>query len=396
MQASPVPGLPPPDETSARHSARCAEHIRERIRAAGGSLSFREFMHEALYAPGLGYYAAGTAKFGRAGDFVTAPEVSPLFGRVLASVVADVLATLGGGDILEFGAGSGRLAVDVLRRLEETGRLPDRYAILEVSAELRDRQARLFEQELPGLRGRIRWLERLPESHRGVVIANEVLDALPVERFTVDGGVRQLRVAAAGEGFAWTDVPAPRSLGNAVRTIEAALGRELENGYTSEVSPLLGPWIGAVADCLDTGAVLLFDYGASRREYYAPDRSGGWLRCHFRHHAHSDPLVLPGIQDLSAWVEFTAVAEAARGAGLDIGGYVTQAQFLLSGGIVDELTSALAAMPPSSRTAVELASQVKMLTLPGQMGERFKCLGLVRDLQSLPPALTTQDRTHTL
>ena len=367
------------------------------MRDAGGSLSFAEFMHEALYAPGLGYYAAGATKFGRAGDFVTAPEISPLFGRVLARVCADILAGLGSGDILEFGAGSGRLAVDVLRKLDSLGQLPQRYAILEVSADLRERQARLIQQEVPHLAHFVCWLEHLPEAHRGVVIANEVLDALPVEIFRIarDGGgrVRQLRVQANEGGFAWTEAPAPAALAAAVSAIESALGRTFQPGYTSEVVPLLAPWIRSLCACLERGVGLLFDYGASRREYYAVDRSRGWLRCHYRHRAHDDPLILPGIQDLSCWVDFTAVASAAVDAGARIATYLSQSQFLLAGGLVDEF-AALA--PATERERIELAKQMKMLTLPGEMGERFKCLGLARDFEPLPPALTTLDRTHTL
>jgi SAM-dependent MidA family methyltransferase len=408
MQASSSADLPRPDDESRAHSARCAAHIRKRAAAAGGSLSFAEFMQEALYAPGLGYYAAGAAKFGASGDFVTAPELSPVFGRVVARACADVLDALGGGDILEFGAGSGRLAVDVLRKLALLGRVPERYSILEVSADLRERQRALLADSLPHLASRVRWLDRLPARHRGIVIANEVLDALPVERFRIAGGVRQLRVGLDGEGFRWLESPAPPALEAAVAAIEADLDRPLEPGFTSEFSPLLEPWVKSVCERLEAGLVLLFDYGASRRDYYAADRSAGWLQCHFRHHAHGDPLCWPGIQDLSCWVDFSAAAAAAAATGASIGGFVTQAAFLLAGGLLEELavdevkdrkacdfvTSERG--PVATRAQIELASAVKMLTLPGQMGERFKCLGVARNLDSLPVAITAQDRTHTL
>ncbi len=393
MQASPGAGLPPPDNESKEHSERCALHIRARIQAAGGSLSFADFMQEALYAPGLGYYAAGATKFGRSGDFVTAPEVSPLFGRVLARTCAEVFETLGDGGILEFGAGSGRLAVDVLRKLESLGSLPSCYSILELSADLRERQSALLARELPHLMERLRWLDRLPDTHRGLVIANEVLDALPVERFCINDGVRQLRVGLDGHRFRWYEAPAPPRLESAVAHIESELGRQLEPGFTSEYSPLAAPWVASVCDRLEAGLALLFDYGTSRREYYAPDRFQGWLRCHFRHHVHDDPLHVPGIQDISCWVDFSAAAEAAAGAGAEIAGFVPQAAFLLTGGILDE---AATYEPASPRARIELATQVKMLTLPGQMGERFKCLGLARKLDSIPLALTAQDRTHSL
>lgn len=393
MQPSLSADLPLPDDESQEHSARCAAHIRALAAAAGGSLSFAEFMQEALYAPGLGYYAAGATKFGRAGDFVTAPELSPLFGRVVARACAGVLEALGGGDILEFGAGSGRLAVDLLEKLEILGQLPERYSILEVSAELRARQAALLAQALPHLLTRVRWLDRLPAAHRGVVLANEVLDAFPVDRFRINGGVRQLRVGIDGDGFRWLEAPAPPGLESAVAAIEADLGRPLEQGYTSEISPLLEPWVTSVCERLEAGLALLFDYGACRRDYYAEGRSAGWIQCHFRHRAHDDPLRWPGIQDISCWVDFSAAAAAACATGASIGGFVTQTAFLLAGGLLDEAEER---EPASTRAQIELASAMKMLTLPGQMGERFKCLGVARNLDSLPVAITAQDRTHTL
>lgn len=397
MQPSPTYGLPPPDESSQEQSRRCAAYLRARMRDSGGSISFAEFMREALYAPGLGYYAAGATKFGRSGDFVTAPEISRLFGRVLGRVCAEILSELRGGDILEFGAGSGRLAVDVLRKLDNLGQLPRRYAILEVSADLRERQARFIQREIPELADVVCWLENLPEAHCGIVIANEVLDALPVEIFRIATGgecrVQQVRVRETEGGFAWTEAPAPAALVAAVSAIETALGRAFAPGYTSEVAPLLAPWISSVCACLERGVVLLFDYGASRREYYAADRTRGWLRCHYRHRVHDDPLILPGIQDLSCWVDFTATASAAVDAGASIATYLSQLQFLLAAGLVDEF---VALTPVTERERVELARQMKMLTLPGEMGERFRCLGLTRDFELLPPALTILDRTHTL
>ena len=226
--------LPQPDAVSAAHSERCADYIRARIRDAGGSISFAEFMHYALYSPGLGYYSAGARKFGAAGDFVTAPEISPLFGRVVAKQSAPVLRAIRGGSILEFGAGSGSLALEVLRTLAEVDALPAEYRIMEVSADLRERQQRLLREALPSLARRIRWLDRLPETHRGVVIANEVLDALPVERFIRRrGGVHQLRVCDEGGEFVFVDEPAPAVLANAVAAIEGDIGERLPDNDSS-------------------------------------------------------------------------------------------------------------------------------------------------------------------
>jgi SAM-dependent MidA family methyltransferase len=394
MQHEYAVSLPQPDAISAAHSERCAGYIRARIRDAGGSISFAEFMHYALYAPGLGYYAAGARKFGDAGDFVTAPEISPLFGRVVARQSAGVLRSVPGGSLLEFGAGSGRLALEVLRTLDELDALPVEYRIMEVSADLRERQQRLLHEELPGLAERICWLDRMPDAHRGVVLANEVLDALPVERFIRrKDGVHQLRVADEAGKFVFVDEPAPGVLASAVEAIEADVGARFPDAYVSEVSLAAPAWLRDVAKVLEQGMILLFDYGVSRRDYYADDRDEGWLRCHFRHRAHSDPLILPGIQDLTAWVDFSAIAEAAADSGLDILGYVSQSQFLLAGGIDAELSD-FAGMPIESQ--LRTAAQVKILTLPGEMGENVKCIGLARGDIPRPAAFDSADRTHTL
>ncbi|MDX1506981.1 MAG: SAM-dependent methyltransferase [Woeseiaceae bacterium] len=376
MQAELPASLPTPDPDSARHSDACARHIAACIEDSGGSISFARYMHEALYAPGLGYYAAGATKFGTSGDFVTAPEVSPLFGRVIARQCAPVLESIGG-DLLEIGAGSGRLAVAVLRKLDELGTLPGEYRILEVSADLQDRQAALIGEQIPELRGRVRWIEALPQQFSGVVLANEVLDALPVERFVRRDAVRQLRVTNTASGFAFDEAPAPDMLAAAVAQIEANLGARLSDGYMSEVSLAIPPWIRDVLASLREGLVLLFDYGLPREHYYAPDRANGWLRCHFRHRAHDDPLILPGIQDITSWVDFSAVINAAELAGADIEGLTTQAHFLLHGGLDAEMQNFTTL---SQREQLELSAQVKKLTLPGEMGEHFKCLGLSKGL----------------
>lgn len=396
MQADPKAprGLPVPDDDSLAHCRHVTEFIRARIEAAGGSIGFAEYMQHALYAPGLGYYAAGATKFGAEGDFVTAPEVSPLFGRVLARQCADVLDALGGGSVLELGAGSGALALSMLEKFDALGAVPASYDILEVSPELTARQQTRLAALAPAISERVRWLDRLPESFDGVVVANEVADALPVERFvrTVDG-VRRLGVTWGDGGFEYVTTPPGAALENAVREIERELGAGLPVGYVSEVCLALGPWLGDVLGCLRRGIVFLFDYGVSRREYYAPDRDRGWLRCHFRHHAHDEPLVYPGIQDITAWVDFTAAADAATRHGADVAGFVTQALFLLHGGLENEFR--IAAGPGPAR-GLALAGQVKRLTLPGEMGENFKCLGLRKGEAPVPGALSAGDRAHAL
>lgn len=387
--------LPQPDPDSRAHSHTVASHIRARIAAADGSISFAEFMHECLYAPGLGYYNAGAAKFGRGGDFVTAPEVSSLFGQLLAGQCSEVLAQVASGAILELGAGSGRLAADLLDSLARRDCLPPGgYLILEVSPDLQQRQRELLAERLPELEDCVHWISEFPESFSGVIIANEVLDALPVERFVRrNGSFRQVHVAARGEEFALLEREAPPRLVDALESIERSLGRSLEDGYASEVCLAARPWVKELAGCLAEGCVLLFDYGVSRREYYARERSGGWLRCHFRHHAHDDPLILTGIQDLTSWVDFTLVADAAVDNGLRVAGFTNQAQFLIGAGLEGHLAG-LTEMPTAAR--LRLAGEVKLLTLPGEMGENFKCLGLSRGDIEPPAGLRLADRTAIL
>ncbi|MDX1481775.1 MAG: SAM-dependent methyltransferase [Woeseiaceae bacterium] len=391
MQPQHLPtGLPAPDPDSLAHSRRVARHIAQRIAAEGGRLSFGEFMHEALYAPGLGYYVAGNRKFGAAGDFVTAPEVSPLFGRVIARQCAEVAGAMPRASILEIGAGSGALAAQLLCRLRDLDALPERYLILEVSAELAARQRVRLERECPEAVGILQWVDTVPDRFAGTVIANEVADALPVERFRMQQGVvHQAFVNVAEDGgFAWEWRAASPRVDAAVRD----LGIDFADGYESEICLGLKPWIGDLVDAVDRGLLLIFDYGLPRHDYYAHGRSG-WLRCTFRHRAHDDPLILPGIQDLTAWVDFTAVAEAAVSHEAAVAGYVTQAMFLLQGGLENEFAAASAA---STTERAELSRQVKLLTLPSEMGENFKCIGLAKGDVVVPAALRGIDMTASL
>ncbi len=394
MQPDLPPSLPVPDASSVEHSRRTAAWIRERIEDAGGSISFAEFMHHALYAPGLGYYTAGSTKFGEAGDFVTAPEVSDVFGHVLARQCAEVLGQVEGGSILEYGAGSGKLAVDMLDTLARLERLPDRYLILEISPDLRERQEIYVREHCPQYAELVAWIDDVPDGLRGVIVANEVLDSMPVERFVRrSAGVMQLRVAAIGDGFGFVEAPAPDSVATYVAVVEKDIGRELPDGYTSEICLATSPWIGGMSHALRQGVAFLFDYGVTRREYFAPERGEGWLRCHFRHHAHSDPLVLPGIQDLTAWVDFTSVARAAVAQGFEIAGFCPQAQFLMGGGLDAEVSDFESL---SVARQLQLSQQVKTLTLPGEMGERFKCIALRKGAVAQPTAFSLADKTHTL
>jgi SAM-dependent MidA family methyltransferase len=389
--------FPEVDATSAEHSEQVARYLVGKIADNDGAISFASFMHEVLYAPGLGYYSAGATKFGAGGDFTTAPELSSLFGFVLARQCADVLYDWQPTQpprILEFGAGSGKLAADVMTRLADLGLLPDEYHILEVSPDLQARQSTFLHEAIPQYANRVSWLDQLPDDYHGIVIANEVLDALPVERFVRrDNHVAQLCVTGDEMGFAFVEREAPAALQSAVDAIETSLGRKLPVGYTSEVCLAAPAWIADVAKSMRHGIAFLFDYGVSRSEYYAHDRDDGWLRCHFRHHAHSNPLILPGIQDVTAWVDFSAVADAAAANGLRVDGYVSQAHFLINAGLTDELAE-FAELEPAAQ--LQLSAEVKLLTLPGEMGENFKCLGISRGLEARPAGLATMDRTITL
>jgi SAM-dependent MidA family methyltransferase len=371
-----MPELPVPSDEELAHGERLAAVIGEAIRSAGGRLPFDRYMELALYAPGLGYYTAGARKFGETGDFITAPETSPLFGRCLARQCQQILGELGGGELLEFGAGSGALAAELLSELAQLGRLPERYLILEVSPELRQRQQETIEQRAPALAGRVRWLDHLPEpGFRGVVIANELLDAMPVHRFRLEPDrILEQFVGWEGKGFTpFWDTPGHSGLKQAVSALQQRL--ELPDDYESEINLRAAPWLQAISERLVAGLMLLIDYGYSRALYYHPDRTRGTLMCHYRHRTHSDPMVYPGLQDITAHVDFTGLAEAAVTAGLTVNGYTTQAFFLMGCG----LEQLLAGSDPDDVAAhTQLVQGVKRLTLPTEMGERFKVLGLTR------------------
>jgi len=386
--------LPVPSSYELELSAELAGLIHLEIAAAGGSIPFSRFMELCLYAPGLGYYSAGHRKFGPGGDFVTAPEVSPLFGRCLARSCGTVLASLGGGDILEFGAGSGRLAIDLLGELAAMDCLPERYLILERSAELKARQQQAIRRQLPRLLDRISWIDNLAVTgFRGVMLANEVLDAMAVERFRWDGEAAALfYVRSEGDGFAWQQQSGETSEASA-RIAACVSDNTLSAGYISEFNTSLQPWLQTVAECLEQGLVLLIDYGYPQHEFFHPQRSSGTLMCHYRHHAHADPLLWPGLQDITAHVNFTAVAEAAVAAQLAVAGYTTQAYFLLDSGLEDFL---LQSGPTDTVDYLQAAQQTKTLILPGEMGERFKCIGLTRGIEIPVPGFRLHDQRERL
>jgi SAM-dependent MidA family methyltransferase len=358
------------------HAARVLALLQQRITAAGGWLPFDAYMRLALYEPGLGYYSAGARKIGLGGDFTTAPEISPLFAHCIARHCAQVLAAVGGGEILEIGAGSGRLACDVLTTLAELGAAPTRYRILEVSADLRERQ-RLRIAGLPApLAALVEWLDAPPpEPWRGALIANEVLDALPVQCFQWQGGQLLERGVALGPARwpEWQERAASDTLREEVARLRVDAGAAWPRGFASELCPQVGAWIGEVTRSMERGVALFIDYGLPRREYYHPLRNTGTLRCHYRQRAHADPFAHPGLEDITAWVDFTRVAESADSCGLEVLGYATQAALLLGLGIEAEVAAA-----PDEATRIRRASVARRLLMPEEMGETFKAIALGR------------------
>jgi SAM-dependent MidA family methyltransferase len=390
----PVQREPELDDAQARHCARMREYLALQIAAAHGWLSFERFMDAALYAPGLGYYSAGAHKLGAGGDFTTAPEISPLFGACIARQCAEVFGALETGSILEIGAGSGRLAVDVLSRLEALGQLPTRYWILEISADLRERQRARIGQHLPHLLERVQWLDRPPlQPYAGVVLANEVLDALPITRFRWHRDrVEELGVVMRNGRFAWEPRPAGAATAAACRRLAQA-GGGWDEGYVSEYCPRLAAWTRGVTGSLRAGAALWFDYGLPRSQYYLPERHEGTLLCHFRHRAQDDPFLHPGLQDITSWVDYTALAEASRDAGFSLAGFTTQS-FFLAGLGVDHEMRALAG--DDANEFARLANQARQLMMPGEMGERFKAMAWLRGLNLRLSGFALQDLRHTL
>ncbi|WP_202841350.1 class I SAM-dependent methyltransferase [Luteimonas saliphila] len=375
-----MPDSPLSDEALA-HSARLQALIREQIAAAGGAIPFWRFMELALYAPGLGYYSAGATKFGEAGDFVTAPELGPLFAGCVAQALAPVLRELGkDARLLEIGAGSGRFAEHAIARLLELDAMPARYAILEPSADLRQRQREHLSRCLaPPAFDRVEWLDGpMPDDWNGVLFANEVIDALPTPRFAIRGGeVFEEHVAFDDGGFVRSERPADALLAAAVRHVERQLDAPFAEGYRSELLPQLPYWLQAVAGGLKSGAMLFVDYGHPRREYYDPRRGDGTLRAFHRHRVVDDVLARVGLQDITASVDFTALAEAGTGAGFEFAGYCTQASFLIGNGL-EQCLAAHEARAADEAARYALRQQAKALTLPGGMGERFQAMGFAR------------------
>ena len=386
-----MPELPLPAPDAAAHSARVAARLRAEIVAQGGFLPFDRYMDLALYAPGLGYYAAGAAKLGTAGDFVTAPEMTPLYATALARQVAEILAVTAGREIVELGGGSGRLAADLLRALASRDALPSRYAMLEPSPDLRQRQRATIARDAAPHAPRVAWLDALPATIDGAVLANEVLDALPVHLVARrDGAWLERGVAwdGARDAFTWAERPAE------ARLAALATARFPADGdYLSEINPAAEALVEDVGRRIAHGAMVIVDYGFPASEYYHPQRDRGTLMGHYRHRAHDDPFLWPGLSDLTAHVDFSAIAAAGGRAGLEVAGFAAQAPFLLGCGILDALAATGA---PDSAAYVKAAAPVQKLLSPAEMGELFKVLGLAKSAGIAWPGFSLVDRRHRL
>ena len=384
--------LPLPDPQALELSGQLAAVIRDEIEARGGWLPFSEYMQLALYAPGLGYYVAGAPKFGAGGDFITAPELTPLFGTAMARAVADWLPRCGD-VVLEFGGGTGLLAADLLASLAAQGALPAHYDIVEVSPTLRVRQRETLMKRVPELVPRVRWLDALPARFRGVVVANEVLDVMPVHALEcgADGVQERGVMIDAQGGLCWGVRPAGKMLADVVA------GRDIpcpQHGvYRTEVNLAAEAWVREWGERLEAGVVLMIDYGYPRAEFYLPSRASGTLQCYYRHHAHDDPLRWPGLCDITGFVDFSAMADAAFSSGLSVLGYTTQARWLLECGILEALAQR------GDERSVEYirgARAVQRLLAPHEMGELFKVLAVGRGVRAPLMGFEHHDRVHVL
>ena len=367
--------LPPPSDIALAHSRSVQTMIRDKIHAAGGWISFEQFMNLALYTPGMGYYSSGATKLGSAGDFVTASEISSLFGRTLAQQVIQIYRQISQTDILEFGAGSGKLALDLLFELEKSDALPGKYFILEISAELRQRQQMLLADKAPHLVHLVEWLEQLPAQFNGIILANEVLDAMPVHMVAWHNNeLFERGVIWQNDQFAWQDRPIQNiELHHAASQLTSLINphNDVAFTYVSEINLAATHFMRSLANIMQQGVILLIDYGFGRDEYYHPQRSQGTLMCHYRHHAHDDPFFLPGLQDITSHVDFSAISAAAENTELVLLGYTTQAYFLINCGI----TEILAQTPvEDTNNYLPQANQLQKLVSPAEMGELFKVI----------------------
>jgi len=384
--------LPTPDNIAQQHSAQLLRFIQQKITDAGGKISFADYMNTCLYAPGLGYYSAGSHKLGKMGDFTTAPEISPLFSRTLAHHIIDVMHQIKHANILEFGAGSGKMAVDILTELATQQCLPNHYYIIEASADLRQRQRQTVLENIPHLADKVIWLDQLPQYFIGVILANEVCDAMPVHRLHFKNGkVTEHYIEQHDNKLRWCEQPL-----SSPQLIQRAAEIQLlidDNDYLTEINLAAEAWLASLADNLQQGALFIIDYGYPTNSYYHPQRNSGTLMCYYQHQGHHDPLILQGLQDITAHIDFTALAQTALDNDLDVAGFQAQADFLLAGGITE---LAITENHLDEFTLLQQANEIKQLTLPSEMGESFKVLTVTNNLDQLLPRLQLGDRRYSL
>ena len=386
--------LPTPSRDAQKHSLQLQTLIQQAIKKAGGWIDFAQFMQLALYAPQLGYYSAGNQKFGTGGDFVTAPEISALFGQTLAQQVAQILA-LSTGSIMELGAGTGRLAVHLLHALEHLDCLPDQYYILDVSDHLRQVQLEYLQERLsPQLLRRVVWLNQLPVTFTGVVLGNEVLDAIPVHMVhTKTQGLCERGVMLAEQGLTWSDKPWDDAPASGQHLLDEISKLSLPTGYISEFCPAANGLIASLALTLERGVILMIDYGFSASEYYHPQRNLGTLMCHYQHYAHTDPLLNIGLQDITAHVNFSGIAYAGVDNGLQLSGFCSQAQFLMNCGILELMAQV---SPSDMARYAPLAAAAQKLLSPAEMGDLFKVIAFSKNMDVPLLGFTSGDKSHTL
>jgi len=384
--------LPAPDPIAQQHSDQLLALIKQKIVDSGGRINFADYMQLCLYAPGLGYYSAGSYKIGAKGDFTTAPEISSLFSRTLTQHIQDVFAQISQANILEFGAGSGKMAIDILTELEEKDALPEHYFIIEASADLRFRQEESILSKIPHLLNRIVWLDTLPEKFIGVILANEVCDAMPVHCLQFhQGRTRERFIEYRDSELHWCEGALSNPLlakqGDAIQTIAG------DTHYLTEVNLASQAWLSSLADSLEQGAIFIIDYGYPMSDYYHPQRSQGTLMCYYQHQGHDNPLILQGLQDITAHVDFTSLAQTAVDNGLDVEGFQSQADFLLAGGI----TTLIPNKEDSNELShLQISAEIKQLTLPSEMGESFKVLSLSKNLEQILSRCKIADRRYSL
>tara|TARA_Y100001970_G_scaffold84467_1_gene106635 strand:- start:858 stop:2048 length:1191 start_codon:yes stop_codon:yes gene_type:complete len=386
--------LPPLNHDEKYISDMALNEIKQKIKSSGGKISFSKFMHHALYAPLLGYYSGKSKKFGESGDFITAAEETGILGRIIAKQCSVILNEIPDAAIIEYGPGSGALAVSILKQLLQMGLKPRAYYMVDVSEDLIERQKNRISTELPEIYDSVIWKSEIPDGFSGIVIGNEVIDSMPFERFMISNKrILQFFVGTKEEELVYKLEPANIEIKKYVKRIESQIGKSLCEGYISEISFIGRDWINQISLKLNQGMIILLDYGVSRSEYYSDDKNQGWAHCHFKHHKHFEPLIYPGMQDITTWVDFSLISETAKANDMIVDAYLTQAQFIINNGIEDEF---LGFESMDIKKQMELTRQIKLLTLPDKMGSNFKCLVMTKNFLKKGMVNKTGDKSYVL